>query len=288
MNNMKNVFHKLAKPLLFSTFTYFFYSYNSHNFRGAFFNNKTMQCLRTQERYLSPDGKTPEFFELVEINELEKKYPNLIVVKSMAVDYLIGLLRDKTISTSQFRMYSNRIIRLIIEETLAFEANQEIVKESPMGFYKTMHNPSKDSDYCVLSILRSGNSMVEQFLEIIPGIYVGVVLVQRNENTEDKRPIFFFEKLPKNVADKKVFLLDPLLATGGSASATIEVLKSKGVKEENIFFLNMISCEEGIKQMFSKYPQIKILTAKVDKYLLPNKYIAPGIGDFGDRFYGTD
>jgi uracil phosphoribosyltransferase len=288
MNNMKNLFHKLTKPLIFSTFAFSFYFFNTHKFKGSFFNNKIIHCLRTQERYLTPDGKTPEFFEEVDINQLEKKYPNLIVVKSKAVDYLIGMLRDKTINTSQFRKYSNRIIRLIIEETLAFEANQETIKESPMGFYKTNHNPLKDSDYCVLSILRSGNSMVEQFLEIIPGIYVGVVLVQRNENSEDKRPIFFFEKLPKNVADKKVFLLDPLLATGGSASATIEVLKSKGVKEENIFFLNMISCEEGIEQMFLKYPHIKILTAKVDKYLLPNKYIAPGIGDFGDRFYGTD
>lgn len=287
MNNIKNVFHKFSKPLLFSTLTYFTYL-KFNKFRTNLFPSKTIHCLRTQDIYLTPEGKIPEFFDEVDVAELEKKYPNLIIVKSKAIDYLIGILRDKSINTSQFRMYSNRIIRLIIEETLAFEANQEVIKESPMGYYKTMSNPRTDSDYCVLSILRAGNSMVEQFLEIIPGIYVGVVLVQRNENSEDKRPIFFFEKLPKTVSEKRVFLLDPLLATGGSASATIEVLMSKGVKEENIFFLNMISCEEGIKQMFIKYPKIKIMTAKVDKYLLPNKYIAPGIGDFGDRFYGTD
>jgi uracil phosphoribosyltransferase len=287
MNNIKNVFNKFSKPLLLSSIAYFTYL-NFHKFNFSAFNSKRLHCLRAQDKFLTNDGKIPEFFDEVNLVELEEKYPNLIIVKSKAIDYLIGMLRDKSINTSQFRKYSNRIIRLIIEETLAYEASQEVIKESPMGYYKTKSNPRTDSDYCVLSILRAGNSMVEQFLEIIPGIYVGVVLVQRNENTEDKRPIFFFEKLPKTIAEKRVFLLDPLLATGGSASATIEVLKSKGVKEENIFFLNMISCEEGIKQMFIKYPNIKIMTAKVDKYLLPNKYIAPGIGDFGDRFYGTD
>jgi len=286
MNKIKNVFNKLAKPLMVSSTAYLFYNYYI-NINKLLISSKTALCLRTNEKISTENGKVPEYFDQVNIDELEKKYPNLIVVKSKAVDYLIGMLRDKSIGTTQFRMYSNRIIRLLIEETLAYEANQQVIKESPLGYYRTSINPRKDSDYCVLSILRAGNSMVEQFLEIIPGIYVGVVLVQRNENSEDKHPIFFFEKLPKNIDEKRVFLLDPLLATGGSASATIEVLKSKGVKEDNIFFLNMITCEEGIKQMFSKYPKIKIMTAKVDKYLLPNKYIAPGIGDFGDRFYGT-
>jgi len=202
---------------------------------------------------------------------------------------LVGKLREKTINIDEFRIYSRRIIRLIIEEALAIEHNEFIIKESPLGYYRAPHNPRNSSDYIAISILRSGNSMVDEIIALIPDIPIGQILLQRDDTREDKRPIFFFEKIPKNIEEKKIILLDPMLGGGGSASVAIDILiNKKGVKEENIIFLNLIGCPEGISVLFGKYPKIKIVSAKIDPLLLPIKYIAPGIGDFGDRFYGTD
>jgi len=231
--------------------------------------------------------RIPEFYEIVDSTEIMNKYNNLTVLQSKAVKNLMGLIRDKDISREQFRMYSRRIIRFIIEETLALECDKDVIKQTPLGYYKTKINRRHDDDYVAISILRSGNSMVDELLSIMPGINVGNILIQRDENTSEKKAIFFFEKLPDKLIDKKVLLLDPMLATGGSASAAIEILKNKGVKEENIYFLNFVSCVEGIEIMLSKFPSIKIITSQVDPILLPNKYIAPGLGDFGDRYYGT-
>jgi len=227
------------------------------------------------------------YFEEVDPDKVMSLFPNLTVLKSNAVQNLMGLIRDKNISREQFRLYSRRIIRFIIEETLALEADHDTLKESPLGVYKTKVSRRNDDDYVAISILRSGNSMVEELLVIMPGINVGNILVQRDETTKEKHAIFYFEKLPDDLADKKILLLDPMLATGGSATASIEILKNKGVLEENILFLNFVSCVEGLDNMFKKYPKMKIITSKVDPYLLPNKYIAPGLGDFGDRYYGT-
>lgn len=229
----------------------------------------------------------PTFSETVDSEALMKRFPNLTVLSSKAVENLMGLIRDKDITREQFRTYSRRIIRFIIEETLALECDQETTKESPLGYYKTKINTRKDEDYVGISILRSGNSMVEELLIIMPGINVGNILVQRDETTKEKKAVFYFEKLPDDLNNKKILLLDPMLATGGSASACIDILLNKGVKQENILFLNFVSCVEGIEIMFNKYPKMKIITSKVDPFLLPNKYIAPGLGDFGDRYYGT-
>jgi uracil phosphoribosyltransferase len=229
----------------------------------------------------------PTYYEEVNPAEIMKKYPNLTVLSSKAVDHLMGLIRDKDISREQFRIYSRRIIRFIIEETLALECDLEVTKQTPLGYYKTKVNRHKEDDYVGISILRSGNSRVDELLIIMPGINIGSILVQRDETTKEKKAVFYFEKLPDNLTDKKMLLLDPMLATGGSASAAIDILLSKGVKEENILFLNFVSCVEGIEIMLNKYPKMKIITSKVDPFLLPNKYIAPGLGDFGDRYYGT-
>lgn len=249
--------------------------------------NKVVHCLQNENK-IENKQTTREYFEVVDLEKLQKSYPNLIVIKTKAVDMLIGKIRDKNVQTEQFRSLSRRIIRLIVEEALSLECDETIVKESPLGLYKTIHNPRPNTDYIAISILRSGNSMVDELVQLMPDVSIGKILVQRNEETDDKKPIFFFEKLPKDVASKRIFLLDPMLATGGSAGAAIEILLKKGVKEENIIFLNLISCITGIEILFAKYPKIKVVTAKIDKDLVKaSKYIAPGVGDFGDRFYGT-
>lgn len=237
--------------------------------------------------FLKNSYNLPTYFDAINPNEVMSIYPNLTIITSNAVENLMGLIRDKEISRDQFRQYSRRIIRFIIEETLALECKIELTKESPLGYYKTKVNTTQDDDYVAISILRSGNSMVEELLMIMPGINVGQILVQRDETTKEKKAIFYFEKLPDDLSDKKMLLLDPMLATGSSATAAIEILLKKGVKEENIMFLNFVCCLEGIDILLKRFPKMKIITSKVDPYLLPNKYIAPGLGDFGDRYYGT-
>jgi len=243
-------------------------------------------CL---SKRIDPNAKKEEYFYKLDKKALMEKNKNVTILNSRAADNLIGLLRDKSLSVEHFRFYSRRLIRLLVEESIAIESNEEIIKESPLGLYKTMKNSkSLVDDYIGVSILRSGNAMIEELIQLVPGIPIGKVLVQRDESREDKRTIFYFEKLPHNIQEKKIFILDPMLGTGGSMSATIEVLKTKGVKEENILFVNMIASLDGLNALITKYPKLRIITAEVDPILLPNKYIAPGMGDFGDRFYGTE
>lgn len=255
----------------------------------SFFSQKRLLCApgRDKEALYREKVEIPTYFENVDKVSLTKKYPNLTIVDSRAIEMLMGMLRDKNISTEKFRIISRRLINILIEEALATDCDQEVIKESPLGFYRTIHNPRCMSNYLAITILRAGNSMVDDVIRIIPDIKVGNILVQRNEESVGKEPIFYFEKLPQNIQENRVLLLDPMLASGGSASMCIQSLLDKGVREENIVFINLISVEEGIQNLFEKFPKIKIVTSKCDPVLLPIKYIAPGLGDFGDRFYGT-
>ena len=265
--------------------TYYLFNKKYKIFKNNYFQHKIMHSLSIEEN--DSTNKVNEYFEILNQEELIKKYPNLHILNSKTVDILIGQLRDKTLSMEEFRNIAKRLIRIIIEETFALECTQEVVKESPVGKYKTFINPNKLKDYIAISILRSGNSMTDDLLNLLPEVSIGNVMMQRDENTEEKHPIFFFEKMPKNLNNKKILVMDPMLATGGSAGATIDILIRKGVKPEDIIFVNIISCEEGLTSIFKRFPGIKVITAKVDPVLIKIKYIAPGIGDFGDRYYGT-
>lgn len=299
---MNSTFQKLASKatlkntliltLGFSSFLYFKSSKNDNSNFPLFslFNNKKAFALRNDPSFQSNNenkNQKREFFEKTNPSNLLNKYPDLHILNLKTVELLIGQIRDKTTSMEDFRIISKRLIRIILEETLAYECTEEVIKESPLGFYKTFRNPNKFSDYIAISILRSGNSMTDEILSLAPGISIGTVMIQRDENTEKKLPIFFFEKLPRQLENKKILVLDPMLATGGSAAATISILIRRGVKPSDITFVNIISCEDGLQNLFRLFPGIKIITALVDPHLLPNKYIAPGIGDFGDRYYGT-
>lgn len=139
-----------------------------------------------------------------------------------------------------------------------------------------------------MSIVRSGDALVESFRECLPGVSVGKILIQRNEESKEKEAEYFYSKVPPKIADMDVVLCDPMLATGGSAKAAIEVLVQKyNVSTKRIIFANMISCPEGLKAMEEAYPEVKIVTACVDDCLNDQKYIVPGIGDYGDRFFNT-
>jgi uracil phosphoribosyltransferase len=143
-------------------------------------------------------------------------------------------------------------------------------------------------DVCAVSIVRAGDSLLECVREIAPSVRVGKMWIQRNESSADKEAVHSCTKLPKGVDEMHVLLLDPMLATGGSACAALNTLiKEYGVAEENIVFANVISCPEGLAFLAQHYPRIKVVTCWIDDCLNEDKFIVPGLGDYGDRFFNT-
>jgi uracil phosphoribosyltransferase len=159
---------------------------------------------------------------------------------------------------------------------------------------KTIMTPTKtefsgaefEGEICAVSILRSGESMERVLRDVCKKIKIGKILIQRDEKTAEAR--LFFSKLPKDISQRYVLLLDPMLATGGSVCKAIDVLKEQKVREDRVIFINLISCPQGIEKVTSSFPGVKIITGYIDDGLNKNKYIVPGIGDFGDRYFGTD
>lgn len=130
--------------------------------------------------------------------------------------------------------------------------------------------------------------MIGEVFDMIPGIEIGKVLIQRDEESKEKKPIFYYSKLPDNIASKKrVLLLDPMCGTGGTATMCIQKLIDEGVKEEAIIFINLVTCDRGISKVLDDYPKVRMITAAVDPVMNEHCYITPGIGDFGDRFFGS-
>ena len=136
-----------------------------------------------------------------------------------------------------------------------------------------------------VSIIRAADAMLDCFMSIVPECSVGKILIQRNEETA--LPEMFYAKVP-NMVGKSVVLLDPMLATGGSACMAIKSLIEQGASEESITFVCVVSCPEGVDKMMSEYPKITLISGVVDGGLTSKKYIYPGLGDYGDRFFGTN
>jgi len=119
------------------------------------------------------------------------------------------------------------------------------------------------------------------------GVMAGKILIQRDETTAEKTPKLFYVNLPSDIASQDVLLCDPMLATGGSATMAISVLVDAGVSPSKIIFINVIACPEGIEALHAKYPQVTIVTTAIDPRLNEHKYIVPGLGDYGDRYFAT-
>lgn len=131
--------------------------------------------------------------------------------------------------------------------------------------------------------MRAGEAMEQGLRDCCRSVRIGKILIQRDEDTA--RPKLFYDKLPEDIADRWVLLLDPMFATGGSAIMAVQVLKARGVPEDHILFLNIIASPEGVSKFATKFPRLKVVTAFIDQGLDEKNYIIPGLGDFGDRFY---
>lgn len=134
-----------------------------------------------------------------------------------------------------------------------------------------------------VSIIRAGESMEFEMRNVLPDCKIGKILIQRNE--ENFQPQLYYSKFPEFNENDYIFLLDPALATGGSVMMALDCLIKQGYKQEKIIFVNILSCPEGLQIVTEKYPDVKILTGLTDEYLNDKKYIVPGLGDFGDRYF---
>ena len=206
---------------------------------------------------------------------------HVIHVRHPLVQHKLSIMRDKTTSTSQFRQLLREISQL-----LAYEVTREL----PMTT-RTIETPMQPMDAPVLdgkklalvSILRAGNGLLDGILELIPSARVGFVGLYRDEET--LKPVEYYFKVPTELADRLVIAVDPMLATGNSSVAAIDRLKQAGAK--NIRFLCLLASPEGIVRMKEAHPDVQIVTAAVDSHLNEHGYIVPGLGDAGDRMFGT-
>ncbi|KAE9047239.1 hypothetical protein PR003_g1176 [Phytophthora rubi] len=218
--------------------------------------------------------------------EMETKRPNLYVLKYRALEPLLVKIHDRTTGHMQFKHYADRLMRILAEEGLASCVSTTTTVVTPTGDSVTGVAPAES--VCAVSIIRAGCSLLHAVVSCDPTIAVGKILIQRDESSEDKHAVMYYSKLPPNVATyKNVLVVDPMLGTGGSITMAIKTLLAAGVDESRITFLNVLSCPEGLDALFTAHPNVKVVTAGVDRGLNEEKYLVPGIGDFGDRYFNT-
>ncbi|NQU63992.1 MAG: uracil phosphoribosyltransferase [SAR324 cluster bacterium] len=214
-----------------------------------------------------------------------KEYPQLSILKMTSqLRTLMTIIRNKDTKRNDFIFYSDRINRLLIEEGLNYLPTKKRTVKTRTG--TTYEGSAFMGKICAVPIIRAGLSMESSIREVAKRIRIAHILIQRDEATA--KPIFFKDWLPDDIQTRYVFILDPMLATGGSAKETIRSLKLKGVQEEKIIFINLVAAPEGIEAVLTAYPGIRLITAEMDTGLDENAYIIPGLGDFGDIYFGTD
>jgi len=216
-------------------------------------------------------------------------HPNLVVCPSKALVSLFTKLRDVNTTPSEFVFYSKRAMRILAEDAIAELPSQSpITITTPCGTHTGIEIRTNQNNLCAVSIVRSGDALVESVRECIPDIPVGKILIQRDETTIEKKANYLYSKMPPGIAQMDILLCDPMLATGGSVKAAIRALVDlHGVSTDRIVFCNMITCPEGLGVMAEEYPEIKIVTVCVDDCLNGDNFIVPGLGDYGDRFFNT-
>lgn len=179
------------------------------------------------------------------------------------------MIRDKNTERGDFIFYSNRIIRLLVEEGLNHLPTIEHTVTTPVG--RPYAGLMFQGKICGVSIMRAGEAMEQGLRDCCRSVRIGKILIQRDEETA--QPKLFYDKLPEDISDRWVLLLDPMFATGGSAIMAAEVLMSRGVPEERILFLNLIASPEGIKNFATKFPKLRVVTAFVDQGLDEKKCV---------------
>jgi len=206
---------------------------------------------------------------------------NVVVVDHPLVQHKLGLLRDKTTSTQVFRQLVDELTLLLTYEATKDMATEESEIETPLERATVQRISGKKVAVC--PILRAGVGMLDGVLSLISGARVGFIGLYRNEDTLE--PVEYYVKLPQDIAERDVFILDPMLATGNSTAAAVAAVKRAGA--QSIRLIAIIAAPEGIERLQSEHPDVAIVVAAIDRELNERGYIVPGLGDAGDRLYGT-
>ena len=205
----------------------------------------------------------------------------VVELKHPLIEHKLSILRDKKTGTKEFREIIKEIAMFLCYEAMKNVELDEVEITTPIEKMKT--GKLNEDNYAFIPILRAGLGMVDGVTTVVPNAKIGHIGMYRNEETFE--PVNYFFKVPKDIEHKEVFLLDPMLATGGSAIDAVDSLKSRGVTK--IKFLCIIAAPEGIKALNKKHPDVEIYCGHIDDHLNENKYIVPGLGDAGDRIFGT-
>ncbi len=203
------------------------------------------------------------------------------IVDHPLIQHKISLMRDRNTGTKEFRDLVSEIATLLCYEATRDLPTEEVEVETPIALART--HVLAGRKLALVPILRAGLGMVDGMLTLIPAAKVGHIGLYRNEETLE--PVEYYCKLPKDIAERDVFVLDPMLATGGSSIAAIQLLKDKGCK--SIRLLCIIAAPEGVKAMQEAHPDVDIYIGALDQKLNDHGYIVPGLGDAGDRIFGT-
>ncbi|MCY7294686.1 uracil phosphoribosyltransferase [Alteromonas sp. a30] len=198
------------------------------------------------------------------------------------IEHKISLMREKDVSTKSFRELANEVGNLLTYEATRSLPTEEVEIEGWQGTPITVKR-IQGKTVTLVPILRAGLGMLDGVMNLIPTAKISVVGLYRDEET--LQPVAYFDKIIKDVQQRTALVIDPMLATGGTMNATIQLLKDKAC--ENIVCLVLVACPEGIKAVTDAHPDVDIYTAAIDDHLNEHGYIIPGVGDAGDKIFGT-
>ena len=205
----------------------------------------------------------------------------VVITDHPLIQHKLTLMRKTSTGSKDFRELLTEITMLMGYEVTKDLQLRDVEIETPIQ--KTMAKELDGKKLAIVPILRAGIGVVGGFISLIPAAKVGHIGLYRDPETCE--PVEYYCKLPQDIGEREVFLVDPMLATGGSATAAIELLRARGAK--NIRMINLAAAPEGIAVVHEKYPEVDIYVASVDEKLNDHKYIVPGLGDAGDRLFGT-
>jgi uracil phosphoribosyltransferase len=205
----------------------------------------------------------------------------LVVVDHPLVQHKLGMLREDSTPTHLFRQLVDEVTLLLTYEATKDLATEEVEIETPLE--RTTVQRISGKKVAVCPILRAGLGMLDGVLSLISGARVGFIGLYRNEET--LQPVEYYVKLPADVAERDVILLDPMLATGNSTAAAVSTVKNAGAM--SVRLIAIIAAPEGIERLHSEHPDVTVVVAGVDRGLNEKGYIVPGLGDAGDRLFGT-
>ena len=197
------------------------------------------------------------------------------------IQHKLAILRNKNTSVKEFRELVSEIAGLMCYEATRNLPTEEVQVETPIATASCRMLAGKK--LAIVPVLRAGLGMVDSMVDLIPSAKIGHIGLYRDPETH--KPVEYYCKLPDDISNRQVFVVDPMLATGGSAIAAIDFLKEHGCK--NIIMMNIIGAPEGVKAVEEAHPDVDVYLAAVDDHLNENAYIVPGLGDAGDRIFGT-